>query len=289
MRSRTLRLIEWMLLASPSLMGAACGGSEGVRFKPVGSDAGSDVPTGAGGNAAGGTGGTDGSGGTAGNGGGSAGASGSNGGSGGAAGNGGAAGGAGIAGTAGSSGAAGTGGAIGSGGTAGVSGAAGTGAAGGAGASGVGGAAGNSGAGTGGSSGAAGGGLDAGLDGDANPPDVESDGDGAIDAGCPTVFGTYAVNNADGKCGDLDEDAPQEIRGAACALQFISVAEGGTGAINGSANLGADGTFSGATLVEGTATRSPCSGSWNEKEEEITVVCGTGTDECSVELRRSGP
>jgi hypothetical protein len=36
-------------------------------------------------------------------------------------------------------------------------------------------------------------------------------------------------------------------------------------------------------------TRMPCSGSWSEVEQEITVICGTGADECLIELRRTGP
>jgi hypothetical protein len=105
------------------------------------------------------------------------------------------------------------------------------------------------------------------------------------------VFGTYEINNADGACGDINEDADQEIRGTAqaCFLHFISVVEGGSAAINGGANLGPNGTFSGATLTVGTMVRTDCTGSWNENQQELTVVCGNGASECLVELRRSGP
>jgi hypothetical protein len=265
MRTRALWLIEWILLTSPSLLGTACGG-EDVQFTPS--------------QCAGGTGGA-----------------GATGGSGGAAGTGGASGSGGAAGTGGASG---SGGAAGTGGEGGASGAAGSGG-GSGGSDATGGGAGNSGAsGAGGTSGAAGGGGaaggrdDAGPDEDASTEDVASDGDAtidpAIDAGCPQIFGTYAINNANGMCGDLVDNAPQEIRGSACALQFISVgADGGIGAINGSATLGADGTFSGATLIEGTVPRTPCRGSWSETEQEMTVICGTSADECLVELRRNGP
>jgi hypothetical protein len=93
--------------------------------------------------------------------------------------------------------------------------------------------------------------------------DAQSDGGATIDAGCPQIFGAYAINNANGVCGDLADSAPQEIRGSVCSLQFISAGvDGGIGAINGSAPLGADGTFSGETLILGTMTRMPCSGSW---------------------------
>jgi hypothetical protein len=134
--------------------------------------------------------------------------------------------------------------------------------------------------------------VDAGRDGDAGTADAGSDGDVAGDAGCPNVFGTYQINNADGfGCGDLNENAPQEIRGTtqACVLHFISVLDGGVGAINGQATLGANGTFSGATLTEGTAVRIGCTGSWDAVQEEITVVCGSGMNQCSAELARIGP
>jgi hypothetical protein len=111
------------------------------------------------------------------------------------------------------------------------------------------------------------------------------------DAGCPNVLGTYDFNNAN-NCGDLFEGAPQEIRssGQACALNFISANDAGTGlGINGAVTLGPDGTFSGATLTLGTAVRTPCNGSWSEGEQEITVTCGTVGNECLMELLRTGP
>jgi hypothetical protein len=121
--------------------------------------------------------------------------------------------------------------------------------------------------------------------------DVRTDRDVVIgDASCPNVLGTYQINNADGNgCGDLNENAPQEIRGTGCALHFISVVDGGIGAINGEASLGPNGTFSGAMLTEGTVMRSSCSGSWNANQVEMTVTCGNGANECLVELVRIGP
>lgn len=177
----------------------------------------------------------------------------------------------------------------GSGGAAGGSGASGSGGA-------AGGASGSSGAsGSAGNSGSGGGTLDASADTDASTADAGLDNDianeAAGDAGCPDVFGTYEIRNTAGTCGNLNENAPQAIRGTtqACFLHFTSVVDGGIGAINGGATLGADGTFSGATLIEGTATRSPCNGTWDAQQEEMTVVCGGAGDSCTVELRRTGP
>ncbi|MET0593108.1 MAG: hypothetical protein ABW133_10435, partial [Polyangiaceae bacterium] len=210
-------------------------------------------------------------------------------------GTGGATGGTGGAGTGGTAGAGtgGTGGTAGKGGGAGKDGGAGKG--GNAGTGGTAGAGGNSGAaGSAGKGGAAGSSVDAGSDADGGAIDVTPDGanDARADAACPTIFGTYQVNNADGSlCGDLDENASQEIRGTAqaCALNFISGTGGGGSAITGGATLAADGTFSGATLTLGTNPRMPCSGTWNEQGQELTVVCGTNNDTCTVELVRLGP
>jgi hypothetical protein len=67
------------------------------------------------------------------------------------------------------------------------------------------------------------------------------------------------------------------------------VVDGGIGAINGEATLGADGTFSGTPLTEGTVLRSSCTGSWNANQMEMTVICGNGANECLVEMVRIGP
>jgi hypothetical protein len=315
MRSQTRLLIPWLLfVVSAPLIGVGCEGSDSVRFAgpPAPSDGG-DASTGTGGSAAGGGGGA-GASGNAGTGGAEAGgAGGSSGGAGGAAGApgtggaGGASGASGAGGTSGTSGTGGAGGASGTSGTGGAAGASGTGGASGAsGTSGTGGAAGAAGAagasgaggasGNGGNAGSAGSGTDASADADASPADALSEGDVATDrpsdAGCPNVFGTYQINNADGMCGNLNENAPQEIRGTTqvCALHFISVVDGGVGAINGQATLGPDGTFSGETLFFGTAMRNPCIGTWDANQDELTVVCNSGSaNECLVELLRTGP
>lgn len=187
------------------------------------------------------------------------------------------------------------------GGAAGISGAAGNaGKAGAAGNTGAGGASGSSGAaGKGGTAGS----TDAGSDAaDASTPDASTPDTGPTvdalldvpgDAGCPNVFGTYEFNNINGgsACGDLNEFAPQAIEGTttACVLHFVSRNDAGAPGINGTATLGADGTFSNAALIEGSVTRTGCTGSWNAMESEMTVVCGTGSDECLAELRRTGP
>jgi hypothetical protein len=275
-------------VGSGGTAGGGASGSAGASGKGgAGGSSGSAGTGGSTGGTAGAAGGTGATGGVGGATGGTSGTGGAAGGTGGAAGATGGSGGAGTGGTAGAA----TGGTAGKGGAAGKDGGLGKG--GGAGSVGTGG---NSGAsGSGGKGGAAGSSIDGGGDQDGSVVDA-TPGDGAndarVDAGCPNVFGAYQINNADGTlCGDFDEDAPQEIRGTtqACFLSFLSVPDGGGAAVSGGASLGADGTFSGATLTLGTTPRMPCRGTWDEQEQELTIVCGANNDTCSVELLRTGP
>ena len=76
-----------------------------------------------------------------------------------------------------------------------------------------------------------------------------------------------------------------------CALHFVSVPEAGSGAVNGGAQLEADGTFSGASLYLGTIQRTGCVGTWNESTSTMEVTCGgTGTSQsCTVTMSRTSP
>jgi hypothetical protein len=58
--------------------------------------------------------------------------------------------------------------------------------------------------------------------------------------------------------------------------------------VNGGTTLDPDGTFSGAILYEGTATRSPCKGTWNAGQQTMTIACGSTLDTCTVVLTRIG-
>jgi hypothetical protein len=123
-------------------------------------------------------------------------------------------------------------------------------------------------------------------------PDVEPDvtPDVPTDAACPNVFGTYEVNSENGDCSGLTDQDPQEIRGALCALQFISANDGGTVAVNGTADLQSNGTFTSTTLTLNTMARTPCTGLWDQLNERMTVTCNQGdANECEVVLRRTGP
>lgn len=108
---------------------------------------------------------------------------------------------------------------------------------------------------------------------------------------CPDVVGLYAITVVDGAgCGDLNPVARQCIRQNTCGILFRSeVPQGTIPAINGTANLAADGSFMNATLTEGTVMRSGCTGTWDDATSTMTVDCGgTGSSQsCVLSLLRT--
>ncbi len=110
---------------------------------------------------------------------------------------------------------------------------------------------------------------------------------GASAAQCPAVFGTYKVQNGAGMCGTLNKAAPQSIEGddVTCAAHFVSTApKGKQAAVNGTAMLDANGNFIDAKLDLGDTPRQPCTGTWNDKAQTMTVKCGGAGDLCTVIL-----
>ncbi len=109
---------------------------------------------------------------------------------------------------------------------------------------------------------------------------------------CPDLFGKYINIKTSGPgCGNLSTTAPQCVGGTAvlCFAHFSSVpANQAPGAVNGGVTVGADGSFSGASLILGTNKRTNCSGSWDAASATMTVMCGMGTEECTITMTRSG-
>jgi hypothetical protein len=129
----------------------------------------------------------------------------------------------------------------------------------------------------------------------------EAGSDATPGASCLDVTGAYTVAAPDPPmlgCGDLNPLAKQCITpGArACDVLFVSASSTGAGAaINSVAGdpvtVDAAGDFPAASLDEGTAKRSGCTGSWNASTSTMTVDCG-GTDPmqgCVLALRRTAP
>ena len=129
--------------------------------------------------------------------------------------------------------------------------------------------------------GADGGRTDGGSSGDSGAADVVTGGDAiaveaAVEAGaCPDEHGKYTVVETGLGCGDIAAGAPQCIQeSASCRITLVSNGSGGAKALNGSADLAGDGSFTGAAIKEGTVNRTGCVGSWNATTSTLTVDCG---------------
>jgi hypothetical protein len=116
-------------------------------------------------------------------------------------------------------------------------------------------------------------------------------GDAAMDTGsspCPAVGGAYTVAlTTDNKgCSDLNASAPECIVQTGCDVVLKSVVSAGKPALNGTASLQNDGSFSGAAITEGSLGRTGCIGSWTGVPPVLTVDCGgtNSTQSCVVTL-----
>jgi hypothetical protein len=143
---------------------------------------------------------------------------------------------------------------------------------------------------------------DSGADASGNDSSSASDsgGDARSDSGsdtgtwnnpCPDVGGSYTVaETADNKgCGTtLNTSAPECIVQAGCNISLTSVVPAGPAALNGTASLQNDGSFSGAAITEGTGPRTGCTGTWASGTSALTVDCGgtNSSQACVVVLTR---
>jgi hypothetical protein len=116
---------------------------------------------------------------------------------------------------------------------------------------------------------------------DASPPPAESG------TACPTVAGSYTIVASGLGCTGVNASAPECIVQSGCDITFNSKGTAGN-AINGTATLAADGSFTDATLTEGTSMRSGCVGTWSASLARVVVDCGgTGTAQsCRLTLTR---
>jgi len=116
------------------------------------------------------------------------------------------------------------------------------------------------------------------------------DGGGADAATCPDEHGAYSIALSGAGCGDLASAAAQCVQQVGCGVSFISSPSGSQRALNGSTTIGADGSFSGAVITEGSSSRSGCTGTWDATSQTLTVDCGgTGSSQsCVATLTRTG-
>jgi hypothetical protein len=128
-------------------------------------------------------------------------------------------------------------------------------------------------------------------DADAAGAASAADGDAVADAlgGCPDVRGQFSIQTSGSGCGSI----PCIRAGmAACDIVFQSMPAGGgdsgPSAINGAAQLQADGSFAGASLTVGTIPRMGCRGTWDPATSTMTVDCGAvdASQGCVLRLKR---
>ena len=106
------------------------------------------------------------------------------------------------------------------------------------------------------------------------------------------MSGGYTLMASGAGCGDLNPGAPECIMLAQqlCAFQLVSATSGVTPAVNGVVDLQSDGSFSGASLQEGTVQRSGCTGQWSAANQTLTIDCGGmgSSQSCVVTMTRTG-
>jgi hypothetical protein len=104
-------------------------------------------------------------------------------------------------------------------------------------------------------------------------------------AACPDLFGDYTIKTGDGMCGTLNKAAPQAIEGdtTTCTAHFVSAPAKGAKGINGTAEIGENGSFSGATLMV-DVDEQPCTGKYNAKSGLVSISCGEKGGLCNIVL-----
>ena len=137
-----------------------------------------------------------------------------------------------------------------------------------------------------------GGGTDgnAGSDsGDAATSDASNDGSGNdTGAQCPDENGKYSVTFSGQGCGNVATSAPVCITETACTITLATLSTSGN-EVSGTTPIGADGSFSGAAIDEGTSQRTGCVATWDTGSSTLTIDCGgTGTSQsCRATLVRT--
>jgi hypothetical protein len=100
------------------------------------------------------------------------------------------------------------------------------------------------------------------------PPDA--------DAGCPVEQGRYSMQLSGTGCGNTVA-IPECIMQSACTITLSFTQSGGSSGISGSVTIASDGSFTNATITEGTNnTRTGCTGSWSDTSTTATLVIDCG-------------
>jgi hypothetical protein len=119
---------------------------------------------------------------------------------------------------------------------------------------------------------------DAGPPRDAMPP-------AETGAPCPSVAGGYTVAISGLGCIGVDATAPECITQSGCDITFTSKSTLGP-AINGTTTITSDGSFTNASLTEGSAMRTGCIGTWSASVMKVNCGGAGTTQSCTLTLTR---
>ena len=90
---------------------------------------------------------------------------------------------------------------------------------------------------------------------------------------CPTESGQYSLQLSGAGCGDTSTTVTECIQQTQCAIQIDF--GGGTGkGVKGQTPIKSDGSFDNGAMEEGSATRTGCTGTWDQQTHTLVIDCG---------------
>jgi hypothetical protein len=107
---------------------------------------------------------------------------------------------------------------------------------------------------------------------------------------CPVESGKYSIQLSGAGCGDTSATVTECIQQTQCSIQIDF--GGGSGKGLKSQNpvpIQSDGSFTGAAIEEGSATRTGCTATWTQSTHTLVVDCGgtNSTQSCIATLVRT--
>ncbi len=120
----------------------------------------------------------------------------------------------------------------------------------------------------------------------ANNPDI---GNPAADgSACPIESGQYSLQLSGIGCGDTSATVTECIQQNQCAIQIDFNGGSGKG-LKGQTPIASDGSFTNASIEEGSTTRTGCTATWNQQTHTLVVECGgtSASQSCIATLVRT--
>jgi hypothetical protein len=124
---------------------------------------------------------------------------------------------------------------------------------------------------------------------DASTTDVAIEAAGDSSAACPDESGKYDFVDVGAGCGNIAPAGNGCITQTACTITLMFGGAAGLNAVSGTTEIATDGSIADATLMEGSQSRSGCTGAWDAASAKLTLDCG-GTDttqSCRATLSRT--